>query len=427
MEQLLARHVAPGPSAAGDVRVRLVQKPTLHHILNATVIVAALGYFVDVYDLLLFSILRVSSLQDLGVAQADLLGVGVVLLNSQMAGLLVGGIAWGILGDKRGRVSVLFGSILLYSLANLANAFVTDTTQYAILRFVAGVGLAGELGAGITLVAEVMPRETRGYGTALVSGFGILGAVVAAFVGGLLPWRMAFIVGGVMGLTLLIARLSLRDSAMFKKAGAAPRGDIRMLFRRKALQRFGACVLIGLPLWFVVGILLTFSPELGRELGVQGIVTAGAAVAVGYAGATLGSLASGWLSERLKSRRKALGAFIGATGVLSLILLLSRGATVETFYALSFGLGFCAGYWAVFMVASAEQFGTNLRATVTTSVPNLVRGGVVLLTLAVTALRAGLGLAGAAMVVGAIVFFGAGLAVWALPETHGRELDFVEG
>jgi MFS family permease len=422
------REVAPGPTAAGDARVRIVVRPTLRRVLNATVVVAGLGYFVDVYDLLLFSILRVPSLQGLGVA--DVTGVGIVLLNAQMAGLLVGGIAWGVLGDKRGRVSVLFGSILLYSLANLANAFVANTTEYAVLRFVAGVGLAGELGAGVTLVTEVMPRETRGWGTALVSGLGILGGVTAALVGTKLAWRWAFIVGGCMGLALLAARLRLADSAMFTSASAkaSARGDLRALVRSPgALRRFGACVLIGLPLWFVVGIVLTFSPEIGRELGVTGALAAGTAVAVGYAGATLGSLASGALSERLKSRRKALAVFFAATAVLTAALLSLRGASPAAFYATSFALGIAVGYWAVFMVTSAEQFGTNLRATVTTSVPNLVRGGVVPLTLGVTLLRTlGLGLVASASVVGALVFAAAGLAVWLLPETYGRELDFVE-
>lgn len=424
--QALAQRVAPGPQSDGVV-VRVAARPTLRHVLNATVVVAALGYFVDVYDLLLFSILRVPSLQGLGVPRAQQLPVGVVLLNAQMGGLLLGGIAWGVLGDKRGRVRVLFGSILLYSLANLANAFVQDPTQYAALRFVAGLGLAGELGAGVTLVTEVMPRETRGWGTAVVSGFGILGAVVAALVGGLLPWRAAFVVGGAMGLALLVARLRLRDSAMFRKAEAAPRGDVTRLFRSgRALRRFVACVLVGVPLWFVVGVLFTFAPELGRELGVTGPLSAGLAVAIGYTGATLGSLASGALSERLRSRRKALGAFLAATTVLTMAALLARGEPPGAFYALCFVLGLGVGYWAVFMVASAEQFGTNLRATVTTSVPNLVRGAVVPLTLAVTALRAGLGLAGASIAVGLATFALAAVAIALLPETYGRELDFVE-
>ena len=425
------RLAAPGPMAVeSDVRVVVRRKPTLRTILTATVIVGSLGYFVDVYDLLLFSIIRAPSLTELGVPQSQLLNVGVTILNWQMGGLLAGGILWGVLGDKRGRVSVLFGSILLYSLANIANAFVQDTTQYAALRFIAGVGLAGELGAAVTLVSEVMPKETRGYGAAIVSGAGISGAVAAGLIAAVFPWRVAFIIGGVMGLALLVARMKLVESGMFANAkndSTAKRGDLTMLFRSRArLKSFAACILIGLPLWYVVGILLTFSPEISRALGVGGVITAGSVVLVGYAGATLGSFASGILSERLKSRRLALAIFMVATAALTAIYLLARDLALPSYYALCFGLGFGAGYWAVFMSASAEQFGTNLRATVTTSVPNIVRGGVVPMTLAFTALRAPLGLVGSAAAVGAVVFGLGALAIWGLPETYGKELDYVE-
>lgn len=389
----------------------------------------SLGYFVDIYDLLLFSIVRVPSLQGIGVPEGQLLPVGVALLNAQMAGLLVGGIVWGVLGDRRGRVSVLFGSIALYSVANLANAFVTDTTSYAALRFLAGVGLAGELGAAITLVSEVMSKEQRGYGTAIVAGVGILGAIFAAAVGGLFSWQVAYLVGGVLGLALLVLRYKLRESGMFGAMArrGVKRGDLLLLLgsRRRALT-YARCILIGTPLWFVIGILITFSPELARDLGVTGPILAGTAVAVAYAGLSLGDIGSGFLSQVVRSRWWVLLGFIALTAGLIFAYFLARGVAPQLFYVLCFGLGVGAGYWAVFVTNAAEQFGTNLRATVATTVPNFVRGSTVPLTLAFQALAGSLGLARAALAVGVFTLLMALLALRGLEETYGKDLDYLE-
>lgn len=398
-------------------------------ILTATVLVSALGYFVDVYDLLLFSIVRVASLRDLGVEETAMLGTGVLLLNAQMAGLLLGGIAWGVLGDKRGRVSVLFGSIALYSVANLANALVTSVPQYAALRFLAGLGLAGELGAAITLVTETMPKQTRGYGTAIVASFGLLGAVVAALVGGLTAWRVAFAIGGCLGLALLLARFGLRDSAMFQaiRVPAADRGSLTLLLATKERRwRYLHCILLGMPIWFAIGVLVTFAPEFGLELGVTGPVSAGSAVLVSYAGGVVGDLASGFASQRLRSRQTVMLAFIAGIALAIDLILLPRGYSPFTFYTFCAILGFFVGYWAVFVTNAAEQFGTNLRATVATTVPNLVRGSVVPLTLLVTLLRGPLGLGRAALIVGAACCLVALASLRALRETYGKELDHVE-
>lgn len=249
--------------------------------VRLSVLVAALGYFVDIYDLILFSIVRVSSLTDIGVPADQLLTKGVLLLNMQMAGMLIGGIAWGVLGDKRGRLSVLFGSILMYSVANILNAFVHDVPTYAVLRLLAGIGLAGELGAGITLVSEIMPRETRGYATALVAAVGICGAVVAALVGDFFEWRTAYIVGGVMGIALLLLRIGVHESGMFQQVKAEPhaRGRFLQLFAtRERATRYLSIIIIGVPIWYVVGILITFSPEFGRAMGFADIPRAGTAV-----------------------------------------------------------------------------------------------------------------------------------------------------
>lgn len=393
------------------------------------ILVAALGYFVDIYDLILFSIVRVPSLTALGLSGDALLESGVLLLNLQMAGMLLGGIAWGVMGDRRGRLSVLFGSILLYSLANLANAFVQDVPTYAALRFVAGVGLAGELGAGITLVSEILPREVRGYGTTIVATVGILGAVAAVLVGDLFDWRIAYVVGGLMGLALLVLRIGVYESGLFEgvRRTTAARGNFLALFATaERAQRYLSVVLVGVPIWYVVGVLITFAPELGAALGVEPAPRAARAVLFAYLGLTVGDLASGLLSQLIRSRRRALAVFIGLTAlfVLAYFAPVAKGTT--TFYAICFALGIATGYWAVFVTVASEQFGTNLRATATTTAPNFVRGAVVPVTLLFQALREPLGLANAGLAVGMLTLAIAAVALAGLRETFGRDLDFVE-
>ncbi|MGQ0536375.1 MAG: MFS transporter [Methanobacteriota archaeon] len=398
-------------------------------IVNTTVIVAALGYFVDIYDLILFSIVRVSSLSAIGVAEADLLPVGVLLLNMQMGGMLVGGILWGILGDKRGRLSVLFGSIALYSVATFANAFVTDVPTYAALRFVAGVGLAGELGAAITLVSEVMPKETRGYSTTIVAGVGILGAMGAGLVGRLFDWKVAYIVGGVLGLLLLIARISVSESGMFRSVARSEvrRGDLFLLVGSpRRAGKYLACILIGLPIWFAIGVFITFSPEIGRELGTSAPIVAGSAVMAEYLGAAVGSLCWGILSQRYRTRWWVLFAAIVMGFVLFFAIFVARGIDPVTFYLLAFVMGISGGYWAVFVTVAAEQFGTNLRSTVATTVPNFIRGSVVPITFSFLYLGGRVGLLRSALIVGTVCTLIALVALRYLDETYGKDLDYVE-
>jgi putative MFS transporter len=393
------------------------------------ILVAALGYFVDIYDLILFSVIRVPSLTALGLQGDALLESGVLLLNMQMAGMLVGGIAWGVMGDRRGRLSVLFGSILLYSLANIANAFVQDVATYAALRFVAGVGLAGELGAGITLVSEILPREVRGYGTTIVASVGVMGAVVAVLVGDYFDWRVAYVVGGVMGLALLILRIGVFESGLFEglRQTTVSRGNFFALFASAArARRYLSVVLVGLPIWYVVGILITFAPELGAAVGVSPPPRAARAVLFAYLGLTAGDLASGLLSQFMRSRKRALAIFIALTSSGVLLYFAPFSKSLPVFYAICGGLGFATGYWAVFVTVASEQFGTNLRATATTTAPNFVRGAVVPVTLLFQALREPLGLAGSGFAVGALTLVGALLALAGLDETFGRDLDFVE-
>jgi len=401
------------------------------------VLVAALGYFVDVYDLLLFSILRVRSLVDLGVPLAgtaaagapDVLSVGVRLISWQMTGLLIGGIIWGVLADNLGRRAVLFGSILLYSLANIANGLVQTVDQYAWLRLISGIGLAGELGAGIALVSELMSKESRGWGTTIVASLGLLGAVVAGQVGNMFHWRTAYFVGGALGLSLLALRIGVRESTMFlaAKPTATNKGNLLLLFRSRARAlRYFAVVFVGLPTWFTMGILITFSPEIGRAIGLPTAPNPGLAVTFAYIGATVGDLISGALSQVLRSRKRALALFLVFCTIGSINYFVMGGLSLNAFYWACGIAGAMSGYWAVFVTVAAEQFGTNLRGTVASTAPNFVRGAVVPLTAMFQALKASLGIPGSAMAVGAVAFAIAFISLAGLEETYGKDLDYLE-
>ncbi|MEK6482187.1 MFS transporter [Catalinimonas sp. 4WD22] len=391
--------------------------------------VAALGYLVDMYDLFLFSIVRVPSLSDLGLSGSQLLDDGVLLLNMQMAGLLVGGIFWGVMGDKNGRLSVLFGSILIYSLANLANGFVQTVPQYAVLRFIAGVGLAGELGAGITLVSEILPKKIRGYGTTLVATLGVLGAILAYFVAAVFDWRASYFIGGGLGLLLLLMRFRVFESGVFLKTKSVnvSRGNVWMLFNNwERLKRYLMAIIVGLPIWFVVGILITFSPEISQAIGLEEPVDAGIAVMLSFASQAFGNVASGLLSQRLQSRKKVMGAFIVLSFLFTLCYLLLPVRDVEVLYLLFILLGFTNGYWTLFITVAAESFGTNLRATVATTVPNFVRGAIIPLTTLFLLFKDGVGIVQSALLVGSLTVVLALLALWSLRETFHQDLNYLE-
>jgi putative MFS transporter len=409
----------------------MMNQPKNVKVLNAAVIVASLGYFVDIYDLLLFSIVRVPSLKSLGLTGEALTESGIFLLNVQMVGMLLGGIFWGILGDKKGRLSVLFGSIFLYSIANIANGVVSTIESYAIWRFVAGFGLAGELGAGITLVAELMPKEKRGYATTIVASIGVSGAVVAYFIAQYFTWQVSYFIGGGLGLSLLLLRIGVSESGMFNHVvrKEVVRGDFFSLFiNKERFFKYLRCIVIGVPLWFVVGILITLSPEFGKVLGVKGEVSAGAAVACCYAGLVLGDIASGVLSQLLKSRIKVVNIFLTLSVIGLSCYFFIENMQLQTFYLICGFLGFSVGYWVIFMTIAAEQFGTNIRATVTTTAPNFVRGAVVPLTLLFQYLYGVFNnsLISAGISVGILCL---GLAFWSLTkmkETFSRDLDYLE-
>jgi MFS transporter, putative metabolite:H+ symporter len=404
-------------------------------ILNTAVIVAALGYFVDVYDLLLFGIVRVDSLKDIGVTGDAIRTEGEFLISMQMYGMLLGGILWGILGDKKGRISVLFGSILMYSVANIANGMVDTVSAYAFWRLIAGIGLAGELGAGITLVTESLPKEKRGYGTMIVASIGVIGAVVAYLVYQLFQdWRLCYYAGGVLGMLLLFMRISIHESGMFKKVSESQekKGDFLSLFStKKQFLKYFQCILTGVPIWFLIGILITFSPEFAKVLGVQNFETiqAGKAIAFYYTGLVFGDIVTGLLSQWLQSRKKVMYLFLVFNLIMVLIFLNAFGISASVFYLLCLLMGLSSGYWVLFVTIAAEQFGTNIRATVTTTVPNFVRGSLPLIILIYGFFRDKIfngNILYASMILGILLFAIALLALKNLKETFHTDLDYLE-
>ncbi|QIP13933.1 MFS transporter [Spirosoma aureum] len=405
-------------------------------LFSLPVIVAALGYFVDIYDLLLFGIVRVPSLKDLGLAPDQISTIGGRIINWQMAGLLLGGILWGVLGDKRGRLSVLFGSIITYSIANIACGFVKHVTfmdpvtYYALMRFVAGVGLAGELGAGITLVSEILPKEKRAIATSLVAGIGVLGAVVAYFTVKLFDWETAFFVGGGLGFGLLLLRIGVIESGMFTSITEqkhVSRGNFFAFFTNAdRLSRYLKCIGIGIPTWFITGILASFSNEFGRALGIAEEIQPGLAITWLYIGMAIGDLSNGFISQSLKSRKKAIALFMAIALVFSLLYLYIGIKSATIFYCLCLGLGFGNGYWAMFVTISAEQFGTNLRATAATTIPNMVRAFLIPMTLSYQALKPSLNIINAGAIVGLVSFIIGFYAILTIPETHDKDLNYLE-
>jgi MFS family permease len=412
-------------------------KQKLSHLLSLPVIVAALGYFVDIYDLLLFGIVRVPSLQSLHL-DPDL--VGTTIMNYQMIGLLLGGIFWGVMGDKRGRLSVLFGSILVYSLANIACGYLVEipidnkAQLYAWLRFIAGLGLAGELGAGITLVAESLPKELRAIGTSIVAGFGLMGAVVAHFTVELAGpadtgWSVAYLIGGGMGLGLLLLRVGVLESGIYshiKHESSISKGDFFQLFKtKKSTVKYLKCIAIGLPTWYCIGILAVMGNQFAPVFGISNFKP-GEAIMWAYLGISIGDFASGFISQALHSRKKAILYMLAFT-LVGVVLLLSGAATTEkSYYFFCAWLGLGTGYWAMFVTVAAEQFGTNIRSTVTSTVPNMVRGLLAVMLIGFDYFKADYGVIVSVIIIGIIAF---GLSIYStftISETHQKDLDFVE-
>jgi len=392
------------------------------------VLVASLGYFVDIYDLLVFSIVRKASLHDIGVADADILAKGQFIINVQMFGLLLGGLLWGIIGDKMGRIKVLFGSILLYSIANFANAFVTDVNTYAIIRFIAGIGLAGELGAGITLVTETLSKEKRGYGTMIVAVIGLFGAA-AAYAVAKNGWQHAYMVGGGLGIVLLLLRVGTFESGMFKNVqeSKVSKGNFFMLFTNaERFKKYLYCILIGAPLWYVVGVLVTLSPEFGKALGSAEPLSAGEGVLYTYIGIAIGDIFAGLLAQVTKSRKLTMAVFLILSVVSAFTYLGSKGITHDKFVWICFFMGCTVGYWATFVTIAAEQFGTNIRSTVTTTVPNFVRGSLIPINIAFNAFVVHYGMVTSGYIMMVILTLISLFSLSQLKETFGKDLNYVE-
>jgi MFS family permease len=399
-------------------------------VLSFPVIVAALGYFVDIYDLLLFSIIRIPSLKSLGLNDAQIAKQGLFIINIQMIGLLVGGIIWGILGDKKGRLKVLYASIILYSIGNIANGFVQTVDQYALVRFITGIGLAGELGAGITLVSELLPKEKRGIGTSMVAGIGLTGAVVAFFLKEEFPWRTCYFIGGGLGFILLLLRVGVLESGMFKNIqhASVSKGNFFMLFSSgKRLKKYLSSILIGLPTWYVIGILITFSKEFGANMGIRGAIDPGKAVMFAYAAISIGDILAGFVSQWMKSRKKALYVYYAITALSIVWFFNLRGSDVATLYIVCALMGFGTGFWAIFVTMAAEQFGTNIRATVATTVPNMVRGSLTLVSLLFTQLQRGVDYVTAGWITGIVVMLIGIVSVVLAEETFHKDLNYLEG
>jgi putative MFS transporter len=399
---------------------------------NKLVWIAALGYFVDLFDLVLYGVVRVSSLREIGVSENDLFSVGASLLNYQMGGMLVGGFIWGAIADKHGRREALFGSILLYSLATFANAFVTDINTYAFLRFVAGFGLAGELGAAITMVSEALPQKNRGLGSAFIATVGFAGAALSSLITQHISWQHAYQLGGILGITLLITRVSVHESSLFisakKKNAEIAWGSFKQIILSKPRAKIFIFGLIaGVPIWYVAGILSYFAPEFGRGFRLTGEVTAGNTIMVGYIGAMLGDVACGLLSQYLQSRKKAVFIFMmmGASMSITSAFFLYEQSPF-TFYLTRMIIGFGNGFFAMLIAWMAEVYGTNLRATVAITLSNLIRGSVIPLTFTIQYLREPLGLIQASVVIGIVCFGSALIATLFIPETFHRELDYLE-
>lgn len=415
------------------------EKSTFQHLFSLPVIVAALGYFVDIYDLQLFGIVRIDSLKSLGLtSKEDISSIGTTIINFQMIGLLIGGIFWGMLGDKKGRLSVLFGSIITYSVANLCCGmlpnieFMDKIEAYKWLRFIAGIGLAGELGAGITLVSEILPKQLRAIGTSLVAGVGLLGAVVATFTVKLSgDWTIAYFIGGGLGVALLLLRVGVIESGIFKDVVGkkhVERGNFFAFFTNwKRFSIYMKCIGIGLPTWFCIGILTYLSNEFGEALGISEKVDPGLAIMWAYIGISIGDFGSGFLSQVLQSRKKAI-AYMMLFALVGVLIFLFSGSvkSANILYGLCCWLGLGTGYWAMFVTVGAEQFGTNLRATAATTVPNMVRGTVVLMTTMYKFFKPTQGVIIAGAIVGLVCFAIGFYSTLTIPETHGKDLDFLE-
>ncbi|MCX7758806.1 MAG: MFS transporter [bacterium] len=419
-------------------------------LINFTIFVAAFGYFVDIFDLSLFGILRIQSLKDLGyddpariqsflnslgilgdflrgIGFNDFMSIGALLLNIQMIGMLVGGLVWGILGDRVGRKFILFSSIFMFSVGNFLNAFVQDAFWYAVLRFFVGMGLAGELGAAVTLISEIVDKEKRGFANALMASFGLLGAVVASLISHIFDWRTMYIIGAVLGFILLFFISNTVESDIFSKQQKdVSKGNVILLFNRpERLMRYVLVFLLGVPIWFVFSILIIFSPEVAQSIGLKDKIVAANSIMLAYLGVSAGDMFAGILTQKFRSRKKAI-IFFYFLSVITVFLYFFVNFNFYTFYFYNFLLGFASGYWILFLLVGAENFGTNIRSTVVNTLPNFVRGSVFVISSVFIYLKSVIGFVSSAILMTCLFFGLSMLALIFIKETFGRDLDFTE-
>jgi MFS transporter, putative metabolite:H+ symporter len=405
------------------------QSITKNKTVLLAVVASSLGFFVDLYDIIIVSVVRQSSLLALGVAEGDLLSKGIWLLNIQMAGMLIGGFLWGIIGDKKGRLAVLFGSILTYSIATFACAYASNYEMFLLLRFIAGIGLAGELGAAITLTTEVLPQKYRGIGPAIIGSFGMLGAIFGSYIGGKYSWQFTYQLGGVMGILLLFMRVGLLESGFYNrlKESAVSKGNLALLFKNKALfKKYISVILMGFPGWFVNGVVMSFTPEIAKAMGMTEIPKVGTVFMVFFIGFTFGDFSCGLVSQWLKSRKKAIQLYLSSFTILLALFFIFGKQSTTAYYGLFMLIGISAGYTIVLLTLAAEQTGTNLRSTVTTSSLNLLRASVIPQSIIFTFINTYQGAYVSAIIVGILSI---SIAFWAftnLEETFSNNLDFIE-
>ncbi len=398
-------------------------------ILSIPVLVAALGYFVDIYDLLLFSFIRISSLKSFGFTQDQSAHIGLNIISYQMTGLLLGGILWGVIGDKKGRMSVLFGSIIIYSLANIANGLAQNVTQYGICRFIAGIGLAGELGAGITLVCELIPKEKRGFATSFVAGVGLTGAILAYFISKQFDWRICYYIGGGLGILLLCLRVSVYESGMFthERKEKVQHGNFFMFFTNYSrFKRYMLGIMVGLPIWYIMGILVQLSDKFGKQFGIKEDISPGKVMVYMYVAISVADFLAGIISQALHSRKKALYIYYAIMIIGVILYFRQYNGTAAGMIMICMLIGFGTGFWALFVTIAAEQFGTNLRATATTTTPNMVRGSLVLVALFFEYLQQHASFIASGAITGVVVILLGCFALYKMKETYGKDLDFIE-
>jgi MFS transporter, putative metabolite:H+ symporter len=331
------------------------------------------GYFIDIFDLVLFSTLRISSFEELKIT--DPTYWTVVFFNLQMTGILVGGIFWGKMADIKGRSWSFMGTILVFSIANIINGLTSSLTVYGICRFIAGFGLAGEMGSGIALICEKVPDEKRSLYLGFVSSLGCIGAVLSGWLGDIVYWRYLFIGSGFAGILLTLLRKNLLEPDLFRKTATLniPRGQWKTLFQSPPdLIRFILLIFLGIPMWYIIGILWSFSTEMTSTIGLN-IFTSGQAILWGYVGVWMGDMLMPFVSQFLKSRIFTIQICLIMMLLGVIYLFQFQPHSLLSFQLTHIFLGFTIGYWAVYATLCGESFGTNIRALTSTSLPSLIR------------------------------------------------------